>query len=87
MHALVHPTKLSLAFSINLYFYDMLECALSYRNCVGTVVALWLSFRIILDYPFNSCKPLANIRRSCQIRYRSGGMEATRLLDFYTFNC
>jgi hypothetical protein len=35
----------SLAF---IYFesllFVMLDCALSYRNCVGTVVALWLSF-------------------------------------------
>jgi hypothetical protein len=32
--------QLSLAFLLNCYLYDMLECALSYRNCVGTVVAV-----------------------------------------------
>jgi hypothetical protein len=41
-----------LGFSFNHYLYDLLECALSYRNYVGTIVALWLSFRTILDYPF-----------------------------------
>jgi hypothetical protein len=41
--------QLSLVF-FNHYNYVMLECALSYRNCVGTVVALWLSFQIILNY-------------------------------------
>jgi hypothetical protein len=43
---------LILSFYFNYYFYAMLDCALSYRNCVGSVVALWLSFRIILANPF-----------------------------------
>jgi hypothetical protein len=38
-------------FLLNLYIYVILDCALSYRNYVGIVVALWLSFQIILDYP------------------------------------
>jgi hypothetical protein len=33
-----------LGFSFNHCHYDMLECALSYRNCVGTIVALWFCF-------------------------------------------
>jgi hypothetical protein len=50
------------------------------RSCIKT------TFLIILDYFVNSCKPLANGRRSCKIRYRSGGMEATRLLGCYSLN-
>jgi hypothetical protein len=33
-----------LGFSFNHYIYDMRECALSYKNCVGIIVTLWLSF-------------------------------------------
>jgi hypothetical protein len=38
-------------FLLSLYIYVILDCALSYKNYVGIVVALWLSFQIILDYP------------------------------------
>jgi hypothetical protein len=62
----IPPIFLSFSF-FNHYLYDMFECALSYRNCDSTVVASWLSFRIVLDYPFNSCKLLAMAKCSYRI--------------------
>jgi hypothetical protein len=37
----MHPTNILGFFLFNHYYYVMLHCALSYRNCVGTIDALW----------------------------------------------
>jgi hypothetical protein len=48
------------------------------RSCIkGT-------FQIILNDLASNWKPLTNARRNCKIRYRSGGMEGTRLLGCYS---
>jgi hypothetical protein len=58
----------SLVFLFNHYRYDMLECALSYMNCDGIIVASWLFLWNVLNYPFNSCKSLAMTSHSCRVR-------------------
>jgi hypothetical protein len=58
----------SLTFLLNHYLYGKLDCVLSLYELISTVDALCLTFQIVLDYPFSSYKPLANVRCSCKDR-------------------
>jgi hypothetical protein len=48
--------------------YNKLDCVLGSLELIDTIDALCLTFQIILDNPFYSCKPLANARRNCKVR-------------------